>query len=335
MLSKCVKKILLIILPFLFFACKNISSQYGEKNIINKKICVYINIENNAQRMFTRRIKENPNVVDIENCDYLLLAELLQSQSDILNNFGIRIESKITMHSSYFLYKNDISKIEQIKSILETPDIRTYEQYTGKKGGSLSKGPGVATNEHQEKNYEISGSHSVYIGTKARIDKILKQISEGDDFADSVYMVNNALLTGLQQSKEDIEYQLSRNLAEKVIDDAIFDIMNFEKSEHIKKCRAYYDKYVNIYFNEKEIKYLRQEGVSNDKLLETECENEFNMFQKENEKNEQNIQKKYEQRIKKERNIRYEIFKSGKQSEIEQYSLHEKKRKNKQKQVIQ
>ena len=172
------KNLLFFVTLFIFAGCKSISSQYSQKTINDRKVCFYLNIENNAQRIFIRRIKESPNVVDFENCDYLVLTTLYQVQSDIMNPMGIRVESRIAMNLVYDIYKNDKTKIMQIKSILDNPILQKYDQYTGSKGGSMSKGSGVSVNEHQEKNYEIKSSYNVYTGTKIRIDNLLAKVSQ-------------------------------------------------------------------------------------------------------------------------------------------------------------
>ena len=318
------------------FGCKSIHSQYGSNLIVDKNICVYLNIENNLNRVFIRRLKENPNIVnstDIDsNCDYLLLVVLYQTYLEVLNAMSIRIENKITMSATYDLYKYDKTKTSKIKTVLETPILYEFEQYMGEKNKSMSKSGGANANEHKEKNFEVKGTLNVYYGTKVRIDKILKSIGSGKDTEDGAYMVDNALLTSLQQSKEDVENQLAKTLAERVFDDVILDIISYKQSEHEKECREYYDKYLNINFDDKNLQYSigsQKNKMKEKESFEKSCDAEFKKYRQEKDKAERRKAEEHKKRIKKEKNIRLKMIESGRQSDIEEYRLLEKKREHK------
>lgn len=323
-----------LLLPI--FGCKSVHSQYGSNLISDKNICVYLNIENNLNRVFIRRLKENPNIINStdvsNNCDYLLLVVLYQTHMEILSAAGIRIENKITMSAVYNLYKYDKTKTSKIKTVLETPILYNFDQYVGAKNWLMSKSGGANANEHKEKDFEVKGTLNVYYGTKVRIDEILKQIGSGKDTEDGIYMVNNALLTGLQQSKEDVENQLAKTLAERVFDDAILDIISSEQLEHKKECREYYDKYLNINFDDKNLRYIvgsQKNTMKEKELFEKSCEIEFKKYKQEKDKAERRRVKEHKKMIKKERNIRLKMIEFDRQGDIEEYRLREKKREYK------
>ena len=326
-----------VALPLLsIFGCESIHSQYGSNLIADKNICVYLNIENNLNRVFIRRLKENPNIVNStdvgSNCDYLLLVVLYQTYREVLNAAGIRGENKITMSAIYDLYKYDKTKTSKIKTVLETPILYSFEQYVGAKNKSMSKSGGANANEHKEKNFDVKGTLNVYYGTKVRIDEILKPISGSKDTEDGIYMVNNALLTSLQQSKEDVENQLAKTLAERVFDDAILDIISYEQSEHKKECREYYDKYLNINFDDKNLQYSvgsQKNTMKEKELFEKSCDVEIKKYRHEKNKIERKRVEEHRKRVKKEKIIRLKMIESDRQSDIEEYRLLEKKREYK------
>lgn len=227
MKMKKTKKILSLFIFLFLFNCQSISNKY---NTTGEKICVYLNINNNNDRLFLKRFKENPNISNIDDCDYLSLIFIQQTQRAILNSVGIRILNSTTFSAYYDLYKIEKDKISEVKQILDNPSVHEHIDYTGGKNPMILKSS-ATINENKEIIYENQSENRVYTLTKARVGALLGNISSGFNIENGSSTVNYNLLTNLQQSREDIEKQLVQTLADRTYDDVLLDILEYKKNE--------------------------------------------------------------------------------------------------------
>ena len=231
--TKFLQSILIILLFTTHLSCKNISirSQYKYNEIKNKRICVHMNIGSRFDKIFLRKLLEEPSITKTNDCDYHLIAVLIDNETPLKNVAGIAFGNMINMEAKYSLYKNDKTKTKQIQQILNTPVIYSSEQYTGQLNASMSKKTGSVAGNQNEKKMETNNINRVYIGTKVRLDKILKNISNNTYQDQKPYLVSKHLLPNINQVREDAEIQLAKLLAERVSNDAILEIIKFEKSK--------------------------------------------------------------------------------------------------------
>ena len=227
MKTKKIKKVLSLSVFLLLFNCQNLSNKY---NTTGEKICVYLNINNNNDRLFLKRFKENPNISNIDDCDYLSLIFIQQTQRAILNSAGIRILNSTTFSAYYNLYKIEKDKISEVRQVLDNPSVQEYLDYTGGKNPVILKSS-ATINENKEITYENQSENRVYNSTNARVGSLLRNISSGFNVENGSSAVNYALLTNLQQSREDIEKQLLQTLADRTYDDVLLDVLEYKKNE--------------------------------------------------------------------------------------------------------
>ena len=230
MKMKKTKKILSLFIFLLLFNCQSISNKY---NTIGEKICVYLNIHNDNDRLFLKRFKENPNISNIDDCDYLSLIFIQQTQRAILNSVGIRMLNSTTFSAYYDLYKIEKDKISEVKQVLDNPSVQEYIDYTGGKNPVILKSS-ATINENKEITYENQSENRVHNSTKARVASLLRNISSGFNVENGSSTVNYNLLTNLQQSREDIERQLVQTLADRTYDDILLDVLEYKKNEKKK-----------------------------------------------------------------------------------------------------
>jgi len=209
----------------------NIRSKYKYDEIKNKKICVHMNVGCRSDKVFLKKLLEEPSITKTNDCDYHLIAVLIDNETPLKNVAGIIFGNMVNMEAKYSLYENDKTKTKQIQQILNTPVIYSSEQYTGQLNASMSKKTGSIAGDQNEKKMEINNINRVYIGTKVRLDKILKNISNNTYQDQKPYLVTAHLLPNINQVREDAEIQLAKLLAERVSNDAILEIIKFEKSK--------------------------------------------------------------------------------------------------------
>lgn len=318
--------------------CYGVQSNYSSSILNNEKICIYVNIENNAQRIFNKTLTENWHVSTIPNCDYLLVATLYSNNIKISNASGVRLENNVMMTANYNIYKYNIQNKNKIDNILNNLDLRDFQQYTSGKNASMSKGSGVTITEHMENILEMQGILRVYNGTTNKLGSILEPVGNGSVNASSSYAIHDVLLTNSNQGLYDTEQQLAQYLANDVMENVVFDIIDFKIEKQKQQCRKYYDKFIHIDLS----KYVKTDAEtdkpSNDEFdtmtkedkqkLEQLCSKEFKIYKKEKEQRKQQELQIHNERKIKEQERRIEIEKSGSRREIEELKLQMNKKNN-------
>ena len=340
-------KIKMLLIKFLFFittlficcysyGCVGVLSKYNQSVLDGEKICVYANIENEMQRVFIKTLKDNPFITELEKCNYLLVATIYSSLSSLSRSGGVKMEENINANVIYNLYKYDAKEYLKVKDILNNPTIREFHQYTSGKNVSMSKGSGASMREARETTFELQGILKVYNDTNNRLARILKLANKGTERSAMSYFFNILTPTASVQNKSDIETQLARELASRIIDDVIFDIIDFKAEEHKGKCRQYYDafievdlsKYVllndNVFAEQKNSKMTEIQK----KDFELSCKNEFKEYIEEKQTKKDEEKKEHIDRLDREKQLRKNLELAGKRAEIEEYILQENRRKN-------
>ena len=271
-----------LLIVFFALSCQNLSISNKYKTG-NEKICIHLNIETNIDRLFVKQFKENPNISDIDDCDYFLLATITKIPRAITSSAGIQVINNVNLYAHYNLYKFDRTKLNEVKNILENPSIYEHINYTSKKKPAILKSSSVM-NDIREQAGENQNVMNIYSRTNRKINKLLTKISAGYSNKNINYVINYSLLTNLQQSRDDAEEQIIKTLAEQIYNNVLLDIEDFNFSEYSRKCQKYYNKCINPFFDENE-KTTECNAMAitfeEKKKLETSCKTEFNKFEKE------------------------------------------------------
>ena len=271
-----------LLLVFSALSCQKLSVS-NKYTTSNEKICIHLNIESNIDRLFLKQFKENPNVANIDDCDYFLLATITKMPRAITSSAGIQVINNVNMYAYYNLYKFNRTKLNEVKNILENPSIYEHINYTGKKKPAILKSSS-AMNEIREQTGENQNIMNIYAKTNIKINKLLTKISNGYSNKNINYVINYGLLTNLQQSRDDAEEQIIKTLAEQIYNNILLDIEDFNLNEHSQKCREYYDKCINPFLDENEKTTICNTiaiASEEKKMLETSCKAEFNKYEKE------------------------------------------------------
>ena len=222
-------------------SCKGIYSQYGSDIIDNKKICILSKIDSEHSRLFIRRINEFPYIGRYPDCDYLVILGLFQKNLSIRTSVGIKLHNEPHVEAKYSLFKINNEKYKQVEDIFYNTATKISKNLTGSKNNSTLKN--MIVNEEKEERERYEDALSSYNENLAAIDGILEKINDGGGEEFISYATNPILITSEVQSYTDIKNMLAEKLAERMMNNIVIDIVNWNKQKHFELCKSYYNEY--------------------------------------------------------------------------------------------
>ena len=307
-------------------SCTMVKSRYSTELLDNETVCIFVNIENKLQRVFNVEIKDQPFVSDLNTCDYLLVSTIYKTELPLANASGVRMEKETTIMSLYTLYKYNKRQKIKVQKAFENTSIQEFYQYTSGKNASMSKGSGVTMNEVQEMITEFQGIINNYSSVNDKMREVLLKIGSGSKKISMSYFIDSLLLTASDQSRDDVETQLAKELAHLIMDTAIFDIIDWKKDMHIRECRRYYDAFIDIDWskyvltNEMTVQDSDLEWTDQQKLdLKESCQTHFVEYQREKKRIKEEEAVMHKERLAGELPIRIKLERSNMRHEIEEY----------------
>ena len=225
-----------VLFCFSFFSilssCYGVRSKYSEKITNNEKICLFINIYNEYHRNYLNKLKEQPNVSEMPDCDYLLYSNIDFIKSSQATVSGVYFTETIKASTYYKLYKFDKERYKEITDIINTPDIVAFKKSTGILQSSLSRNK--TFNEMAREQVEKVALNSSIKMMEKRLDDILDIVGMNTFTDVSSYTNNLIIITSNIQSQKDAKKQLINSASQRVMDYVLLDILKYREGKNKK-----------------------------------------------------------------------------------------------------
>ena len=222
---------MLLLLCF-FTACYGVKSQFatGENGALNdKSVCLIMRIDSNNARLFKKRYGESIKITDLLTCDYVVYANLIENYKTQISGIGAVFHYVSSLNLNYNIFKYDNKNPEHqkvVKDVIENPSIIDYDEFTG------SKNPSLGRNSLETKRFakDLRTLNKTTNKDIKRLSSVLKAIDNGVLREQNTSISNPLLPTAETQNRIDANEFLSLKLAEELVNETTFAIMDDNES---------------------------------------------------------------------------------------------------------
>ena len=215
-----------------FTACYGVKSQFatGENGALyGKSVCLIMRIDSNNARLFKKRYGESIKITDLLHCDYVVYATLIENYKTQISGLGavFHYVSSLNLNYNIFKYDNENPKHQKIlKDIIENPAVIDFEEFTG------TKNPSLGRNYQEIKRYvrDVRTLNKTQNEDIKKLSSVLKQLDSGTLREQNTSMSNPLLPTAETQNRIDANEYLSLKLAEELVNETTFAIMDDNES---------------------------------------------------------------------------------------------------------
>ena len=215
-----------------FTACYGVKSQFatGENGALyGKSVCLIMRIDSNNARLFKKRYVESIKITDLLHCDYVVYANLIENYKTQISGLGavFHYVSSLNLNYNIFKYDNENPEHQKIlKDIIENPAVIDFEEFTG------TKNPSLGRNYQEIKRYvrDVRTLNKTQNADIKKLSSVLKQIDSGTLREQNTSISNPLLPTAETQNRIDTNEYLSLKLAEELVNETTFAIMDDNES---------------------------------------------------------------------------------------------------------